>query len=306
MRARLKRPAAAAGVFALLICGFAVWRAATNGYVGVPGDAQASPLAASPMPLTRPTTLRVATFNIQALWVVGRDRPARMRAIAERMAALNPDIVGFQEAFVPESRKMLIDALNRRTRLTHHAYFPSGNVGSGLLVSSAHPIAESWFHRFTHHGPLARFWEGDGLAGKGVALARIMLPEGVVDFFNTHAQAGYGNRAYDMVRNFQMGEAAEFIRSAGAKWAPALFVGDLNCRTGDEEYETAVRGAALARAMTVDSGIDHILAVDNGAYRFETLETVRIEEEFEVDGRRLELSDHPGFLSVIRITPEGV
>src|SRR5690606_4091093 len=127
--------------------------------------------------------------------------------IAERLVALDPDIVGFQEAFIAADREVLQAGL-AASRLQHFQYYASGTVGSGLLIASAFPIREAWFCRFSKSNPWYKFNEGDWWAGKGVALARLELPEGggFIDFYNTHAQAGYGNPAYKVVRNFQMAE----------------------------------------------------------------------------------------------------
>src|SRR5690606_22364249 len=143
----------------------------------------------------------------------------------------DPDIVGFQEAFIARDRAVLQQRL-AGSRLTQFQYYASGSVGSGLFIASAYPIRETWFCRFIDSNPWHKFSEGDWWAGKGVALARIELPVGMVDFFNTHAQAGYGNPAYDLVREKQMTQLAGFVNDARLRTAPALLVGDMNCRIG--------------------------------------------------------------------------
>lgn len=261
-----------------------------------PTDLNASVLHAQPPdPLPAPITLRVVTFNIQDLWVVGRDRPARMRAIGQRLTELDPDIVGFQESFIEKDRTILIDAM-KDSRLKYHQYYPSGTVGSGLLISSAFPIREVLFHRYTVSNPWYKFWEGDWWAGKGLALARIEVQGGYVDLYNTHAQAGYGNPAYRIVRKQQMIELAEFINRTKVDTIPAFLVGDMNCRPGNEDFETAVQGAGLVRAMLIPSSIDHIFKVTNEHYSFEVIKTIEIP--------RAGLSDHNGYVSDIRIAPE--
>jgi hypothetical protein len=150
---------------------------------------------------------------------------------------------------VPADRALLISELGRKTRLKHNQYYPSGNAGSGVLVSSAFPIREAWFHRFQAIAPPWKVWEGDGMAGKGVGLARIELPDGAgfVDFFNTHAQAGYGNPDYKVIRKQEMAEVAEFINAARCGTVPAFLTGDLNCRRNEPEHITLVQGAKFHR-----------------------------------------------------------
>ena len=248
-----------------------------NDYVGVETDFSASVhLIESPAPFTEPVTLKVVTFNIQDLYIVGRNRPARMRHIGRVLTALDPDIVGFQESFIDKDREILIAALEG-TRLRHHQYYPSGVGGSGLLISSAWPIREAYFHRYTVSGPARRIWEGDFWGGKGVALARIETPAGMLDFYNTHAQAGYGRAEYREVRRIQMEELAAFVNQSKTGTSPAFLVGDMNCRIG--------------------------AVVENAIYEFDTLDTVRIEERITEGGRTFRLSDHAGFMSTVRIAP---
>jgi len=245
------------------------------------------------------------TFNIQDLYVVGTHRAERMRAIAEKLCTLDPDIVGFQESFIGKDRRILIEGLKKCSRLEYHQYYPSRTIGSGLLISSAFPIAQQSFFRFSDSNPFYRVTEGDWWAGKGVALARLELPDGIgfVDFYNTHAQADYGKRTYEVVRKSQMTELARFVNRSSTSTTPAFLVGDMNCQVGRDDFETAVEGANLLRMMNMDSGIDHIFAVWSPGYGFELVDTVEIEERIRVKGKYTALSDHIGYMSTVRVIP---
>lgn len=277
-----------------------------NGRIGIETKYRTSDsLTEPPAPLAAPLTLKVVTFNIQDLPWVSEERPRRMRGIGAVLNILDPDIVGFQESFVEEDRDILLKEL-ANTRLQHHQYYPSATGGSGLLISSAFPIAEVYFHRFSVSNPAYKLWEGDWWAGKGVALARVTLPEGgQLDFYNTHAQAGYGNPDYDIVRTQQMTELADFVTKSQVPTTPTLVVGDMNCRPGDADYETAVRGAGLERMMAEDSRIDHIFAMKNRHYTFRVVETTPIEQTVKLGEKTLSLSDHTGWMSTIEIVPAG-
>lgn len=310
MVAVILRVAEALGLLLLgllaVVFGYVGWAVAHNGCVGVGTNFTESTLRKSPPArLAAPVTLKMVTFNIQATWIVGTNRPARMRAIAEYLGPLDPDIVGFQECFVPADRELLISEMKQHTRLRHNQYYPSGNVGSGLLISSAWPIREAWFHRYQAIASPWKFWEADGLAGKGVGLARIELPDGAgfVDFFDTHTQAGYGNPEYKIVRKQELAEAAEFINSARCGTIPAFLTGDLNCRQNAPEHITLVQGAGLERVMNVDSSIDHIYAARDPHYRFEVVESREIPARMQINGQPFQLSDHNGYLTVVRVTP---
>ncbi len=282
---------------------FAVGVKHFNGRVGVETDYATSPLLAEkPVPWTKPVTLKFVTFNIQDLWVVGRHRPERMRAIGDYLTHLDPDVAGFQEAFIEEERAILIAAL-AGSRLQYHQYYPSANVGSGLLIMSAHPIREVFFLRYSVAGHWNRIWEGDWFAGKGAALARIELPgdTGFLDFYSTHAQANYGYTPYAEVRRQQLSELAAFINSSRLGTAPAIVVGDFNSSPSKPAHQALTGGANLRRIMNMKSRIDHIFAVDDPRQIFEVLDTVKIAQRVQQDGKTFELSDHPGYMTTVRI-----
>lgn len=268
-----------------------------NGRIGARTDLRKSSLLTQPAaPLASDVVLKVVTFNIQDLYIAGQNRLARMKAIGETLRELDPDLVGIQESFIQKDRNALLASL-AGSRLAYHEYYESGTVGCGLLVLSAYPIVESFFHRFEQNGKWYKFYHGDWWAGKGVALARIALPQGVIDFYNTHAHAAYGSTQYDGVRKFQMGALAKFIVDSGLRAAPALLVGDMNCAPGSVQYETAVSGAKLQRLMNIPSKIDHIFGRNCGNYNYQVLDTDPI------IGKTTHLSDHPGYISTIRVSP---
>jgi len=297
-----------------------------NGRVSAPTDFRASPLLRErPAPLASPLTLRIVTFNIAAGYGFTNNRSVRLRAIAETLRQLDPDLVGLQEAFIESDRAELLRSLEG-SRLRHHVRFPGATVGNGLWILSAHPIEEAWFHRFERAGRWYRLWEGDWWAGKGVGLARVRLPDGgLVDFFDTHAQAGRGNPENEEVRLGQMAELARFVREARLPGVPAFVVGDFNTQPGWPDYRLAVREAGLQRLMRLQSEIDHVFGVSDPALAYQPLETLEIggrvpspRPEVFLDraprpgeilrmlfGRpgTTRLSDHPGYLATIRVAP---
>lgn len=274
-----------------------------NGRTGAITDLHKSLLLAQPAaPLTKEVVLKVVTFNIQDLYVVGRNRLARMKAIGETLRNLNPDLVGIQESFIGKDRDALLSSLSG-SRLAYHQYYRSGTVGCGLLVLSAYPIVESFFHRFEENGHWYELYHGDWWAGKGVALARIALPQGIVDFYNTHAHSAYGSGHYDAVRKFQMGSLAKFILNSCLGTAPALLVGDMNCTPGSQQYKKAVTGANLRRLMNIDSRVDHIFGRRSDNYEYQVIDTEPIAGLVSVGNKSTPLSDHTGYISTIRVSP---
>ena len=299
-----------------------------NAWVGAPTELARSALHAGPTrALPAPVTLRVVTFNVADGYLFTTNRAERMAAIAARLNELDPDLVALQEAFVESDRAALRRAL-APSRLVHDVRFPGALVGNGLWILSAHPIQEHLFHRFAHSNPWYRVWEGDWWAGKGVGLARVALPGGgVLDVFDTHAQAGRDNPANEPVRLGQMRELSDFVRRVRTPGAPALLLGDFNTIPGAPDYELAVRETPLVRVMSIPSEIDHVFAVDDPAYAFEVRETLEIRGRTQGahEGIFLSrapspgewwrmnfgppgptaLSDHPGYAVTLRIRPRG-
>ncbi len=322
--AALARLCAGAVLLLVALVGVAGLR---NGRVEAATGFHASPLLSSPPPpLEAPVELRVVTFNVACGYLFTGNRHERLRAIAQVLRDLDPDLVGLQEAFIAEDRALLREAL-AGTRLAHDVRFPGATVGNGLWILSAHPIVESWFHRYRDGGRWYRLWQGDWWAGKGVGLARVALPGGgVVDFYDTHALAGRGNADDPAVRMRQMDELARFVAASRHGSGPAFVVGDLNALPTSAEYRHAVAEAGLQRMMSLDSRLDHIFAVSDAGYRFELLETVEIRGTTQAPRPELflgrmprpmelvrhytggpgetRLSDHPGYVSTIRVVPQ--
>ncbi len=307
----------------LIICALGPF----NGRVGAPTDLENSPLLKEPPPpLEAPQTLKLITYNIADAYGFTSNRTERVTAIAKRLCELDPDIVGIQEAFIQKDRDLLYTEL-APSRLKHHVRFPSATLGNGLLILSAFPIEEAYFWRFTRAGHWWAVWEGDWWAGKGVGLARLRLPGGgVVDFYNTHAQAQRGGSPYNLdARKAQLIEMAQFITDSRCGTAPAFAVGDINTVRTNEDYSLLMQGANLSRVMNIPSLIDHIFAANDPHYRFETLDSLEIQGTTQGSeavtflgapptwpelkrilfgpAEETSFSDHAGYMSTIRIVP---
>lgn len=298
-----------------------------NGQTDSPTDFSKSVVFADPPPLlTEPITLKLVTYNIANAYLFAVNRPERIKGLVDKLKELDPDIAGIQESFIEKDRTALIEGL-KDSRLKYHAAFPSGTVGSGLLILSAFPIQEHWFHRYEKSNPWYKLWEGDWWAGKGVGMVRAELPGGaLVDFYDTHAQAGRGHPTrYLEVRSSQMKGLADFVQATQSATGLAFVVGDFNTKLDAADIKIAIEQLGLLRLMNLDSRIDHIFGVSNLEYQFETLETVEISGEvmgsgpelflsraptlkeiyhqFTGDAEMTALSDHSGYMSTIRITP---
>ena len=98
-------------------------------------------LTKPPEPLAAPVTITVVTFNIWDLFPAGTNRAERMKGIGQKLVELNPDLIGFQEAFYEGDREIILKELEA-AGLVQSRYFHSGFMGSGLLVVSRFPIEE--------------------------------------------------------------------------------------------------------------------------------------------------------------------
>jgi endonuclease/exonuclease/phosphatase family metal-dependent hydrolase len=266
------------------------------------------------------------TFNIADGYLFTTNRPERMRAIGTLLTKLDPDIVGIQESFVEKDRQILLNAL-AQSRLRYHADYPAATVGNGLLTLSAYPIVETVFHRFQNNNSWYKLHQGDWWAGKGVGLARIRLPSGSrIDFYNLHAQAERDDAANSEVRYLQMEELAAFVNNTKTSTNPAFVAGDFNTRMDQPDLQRAVKGARLRAAVTLNSGIDAIFAVDTPGYSVKAVETLPITGETTGSaaaiflaraptpkelwrmhfgpGEVTPLSDHSGFMSTVQISVE--
>ena len=228
-----------------------------------------------------------------------------MAAIAGILCELKPDIAGLQEAFISADRDLLLRGV-AGCGLTHSHYFAGGVVGSGLLIVSRFPIEETRFRLYSVACPWYRLDQGDWWAGKGVGLARIRLPEenGVLDFFDTHLQARYTEGGYLAERETQLGEMKQFVAKTALGGAPAVLVGDFNSMLGSKELSEALPETEFRRLMTISSRIDHIYGKEDSRYSYEVLESREIRKMILLPGgETTPLSNHPGYLSRIRIVP---
>lgn len=219
---------------------------------------------AAPAPVDfEPLRLRVVTWNVLGLRWISPRRAERIAAIAREAAALRPDIVGFQEVFVREDREALAASL-RPLGLEHTRHYPSGLVGSGLLLASRYPIESEGFVRFAENGRPEALHHGDWWAGKGLSLVTVKLPGAVWLYLgNTHMHATYrGN--YHSTKTAQAEQLAPWARRVQKTGSPALWMGDWNNRP-DNDILAPLAEAGGWKLLTEDkTAIDHIFGSGPG------------------------------------------
>ncbi len=211
----------------------------------------------TPPPTFQPLRLRVVTWNLWGIMFLTPRRAERMQIIAREIVKLKPDIVGFQEVFVQADRDLLTTAL-REAGLPHSRYFPSGLVGSGVLLVSRYPIESVGFIRYAENGRPEAVHHGDWWAGKGLSLSTLRLPNDTLLYVaNTHMHARYRGQ-YHATQLAQARQLIPWATRVKATNAPALWLGDWNNKP-DSDVLAPLATSGGWHLLTADKiAIDHI------------------------------------------------
>lgn len=143
-------------------------------------------------------SLNILTLNCWGLKYLSKFRSERLSEIGRLLAAHCPhlDIVGLQECWT--FTDYLAIRAHTRNILPYGKFYHSGIFGGGLVILSRWPIEESSMFRYPLNGRPTAFFRGDWFVGKGVASARIRMPdEQLIEVFNTHLHAPYEREPND-------------------------------------------------------------------------------------------------------------
>jgi endonuclease/exonuclease/phosphatase family metal-dependent hydrolase len=211
-------------------------------------------------------TLRVMTYNVWGI-PTSSDRQARMLAIGRQLAAMNLDIVGLQECWLEDDRARVLAGL-MGSDLSHSHFYPSGLMGSGLMLLSRFPIVDVGFHRYSLNGLPLKIPEVDYYGGKGIGYACLDTPHGEIAVFNTHIIARYAEGEDDLFRAHRAAQGYEFARyvDAQANGRPVIALGDFNVSPGVIGYQLVSVLGELSNCYEVVHGsespvggnIDHV------------------------------------------------
>jgi endonuclease/exonuclease/phosphatase family metal-dependent hydrolase len=238
-----------------------------------------------------PVRLRVLTWNVWGLPVVSPNMEARISALPDAIAKLDPDIVLLQELWEETEGNRLRQGLERRgyrysSHLAHTAFGMTG-----LFTASKLPLENVGFLPFASGRIGHSIWHLEWIASKGVGRFLVHTSLGAIEVQNTHLQAQYDTDLYAAERLSQVGE----IVSMHQEWAhPLVLGGDFN--TGSEELPRKALLALDALRDTTPSPRPDTIFVRNGqtisvrvlATREAMTEPVKLE-----NGVTTELSDHP-------------
>src|SRR5262245_6663903 len=182
-----------------------------------------------------PITVRVSSWNLHGPPLAPR-RDARFDEVARRILREDPDVVHFQEVWIPDDATRLIDMLCP-------SYEPVPDAGRGLILRTGGLLSflkrrhvalngEAPFQPFDRYASKWRFWQGDGISGKGVQ-SMVVGHTGVqLVFLNAHLQSPYRGQSYADTRLAQLRQLQRIASSLHPE-LPLIAVGDLN--TAPEE-----------------------------------------------------------------------
>jgi endonuclease/exonuclease/phosphatase family metal-dependent hydrolase len=270
-------------------------------------------------------TLRVVTVNVlhggllSGWWSDGERLDERLAMIAAELRALDPDIVGVQEASVGPRRGDVPARLAAALGFAHvfapvrwggRAWF--GSVLSTLAGFDEGPAVLSRF-------PI-RAWEARAVRACGELWPRMLLcaeldtPWGSVDACSTHV-------AGDICQAESLRDLLAARRRAG----PLLVTGDLNAREDSDAVRLLIRDLGLvdtfrlanpdapgltvgqwvlAAAPTVRRRVDYVLVGGGGLAAHVVASRVVLDvPRRAADGSTLWPSDHYGVLSEIELVP---
>lgn len=267
--------------------------------------------------------VRVATLNVWGLPEPFSKRlSGRLKAIGERLASLEVDVVAFQEVWTTGAQRRLRRA-GRRAGLTHSWSTRSSINGSGLLVISRLPIESHRFDRYSLRGYPERVDHGDYYGGKGFVQLRLRTDQGPISIFNTHLHARHSGDIAHAYLGHRAGQIVELGIASLETRDPIITMGDFNFRDNQPEYTvftglTGMRDAAAEldrrratiwadnayRAATRKGRrIDYIFTRDGAARGVIPIKTERVfDEPLHLSGQPASYSDHGGVLAELEIS----
>jgi endonuclease/exonuclease/phosphatase family metal-dependent hydrolase len=243
-----------------------------------------------------PTKLRILTWNVWGLPAVSTNLEARISALPDAIAKVEPDVVLLQEVWAQSDGDRLRQGLEQRgyAYVSHLAHTEFGMTG--LLTASKLPLRDIGFHPFASGRIGHSFWHLEWIASKGVGSYLLQTPLGPVELQNTHLQAQYDTDGYAAERLSQVSEILMMPANKGAQ-RPLVLGGDFN--TGSEELpRQALLELGELRDTTPSPEPDTIFVRNGGTVevrivgsRHVLTEPVRLE-----NGVTTVLSDHPAVL----------
>jgi endonuclease/exonuclease/phosphatase family metal-dependent hydrolase len=260
----------------------------------------AAALVASSALRAEPARLRVLTWNVWGLPAFSTNLEARMAALPDAIAKLDPDLVLLQEIWAES------DGLTVKQGLERHGYRHTSHLAhteygmTGLFTASRLPLKPVGFRPFASGRIGHSIWHLEWIASKGVGSFLVQTPLGEVQVQNTHLQAQYETDAYDAERLSQVSEIALMQKGAAL---PLVLGGDFN--TGSEELpRKALLDLISLRDTTPSPRPDTIFVRDGSTVSIRLVES----RELPIEAVKLQngviapLSDHPAVVADLELS----
>lgn len=178
-------------------------------------------------------SLKVLSFNVWGLAFISKDRPARIKAIAEHIAFSTYDIVCLQELWIYKDFEIVREMVNNV--LPFSRFFHTGALGSGLAIFTRFPLISAQALPYSLSGSPAQAFEGDFFVKKAAANVVVLHPLlGEIEIWNTHMHAA-GEHPPDTRQAHRIAQAwqlANEIRGGAAKGRYILAVSVLSGQRG--------------------------------------------------------------------------
>ncbi|OBA23219.1 DNase I-like protein [Metschnikowia bicuspidata var. bicuspidata NRRL YB-4993] len=195
--------------------------------------------------------VKLLTFNCWGLKYVSKLRRPRLRAIAEKLAHTDHDVVALQEIWVEEDWQYIEETC--LAKFPHRRFFKSGIVaGPGLALLLRVPIESTFLYRFPINGRPSAFFRGDWLVGKSIAVT--ILGSHVpgarqLAVLNSHMHAPYkqhGDASYSTHRACQAWDLLKLVKVLQRAGYAVVQVGDLNSKPGSLPHKLFTQEGGLS------------------------------------------------------------
>jgi endonuclease/exonuclease/phosphatase family metal-dependent hydrolase len=247
-----------------------------------------------------PVRMRVVTWNVWGVPLITSRLDERLAEIPDAVAALEPDLVCFQELWEARHAESVARELALRG-LGHSRRFEGPGGRTGLFVASKWPLRGGSFRPFSIGRMPHSLWHLDWMVEKGVADVTVQTPAGDLRLENTHFQAQYRTDEYGAER---LAQAVELVLAGRNRTHEALLVaGDFNGR-GDELPRRALRDLGGFDDASPASNQDSVYARGGRdlSVRIVGARNALGEAVRPRDGEMLALSDHVPVVVDVELT----
>ncbi len=197
------------------------------------------------LPCSGRDCLRVLTWNVHGIPFMSPYPTARLRNVAAKIREQQPDVVLLQEVWAHAYARQLARALAGEYRVTTASGcgrpFPCGGLAILVRTASGWVAAAPTFIAYKRSAPWYRLREWDGIAKKGILMARLVRGHESLAVADTHLQTEYARygRNYSKLRRRQLEQIDATLRATFAD-TPVLIGGDFNTAPGESSglYES--------------------------------------------------------------------